>query len=213
MRVREFVSVGVALLALAIGSPAFAIGVTCISNNNAGDCAVGEAQFSVDVSDAGGGLVLFTFNNAGPAVSSIADVYFDDGVLRTIESIINSPGVSFSEGATPPNLPAAGNVSPAFDATFSADSDAPVEANGVNPGETLGIRFALQPGASFADVLAAIADGSLRIGIHAQALPSGGSESFVNRTVSEPDALALFAGAAALTGLGSWRWRGLRRSR
>jgi hypothetical protein len=199
MRARNLVLVAVVSFAIFAGaSPALALGFSCISNNNAGDCAAGTSQLSVDVSDAGGGLVLFTFSNAGPLPGSITDVYFDDGVLQTIESIINSPGVAFSEGATPANLPAAGNISPPFDATFSADSDAPIEANGVNPGETLGIRFSLQSGGTFADVLDALGDGSLRIGIHVQALPSGGSEAFVN--TPEPAALALvtlvsFAGA------------------
>jgi len=70
---------------------------------------------------------------------------FDDGSLVGIFSIDNSdPGVAFSDPAVPGNLPGANNASPAFVATtgFSADSDPPVQPNGVNPGETLGILFA-----------------------------------------------------------------------
>jgi hypothetical protein len=204
--------VGAALVTLATASPALAIGFGCVSNNNAGDCAAGAAQLSVDVSDAGGGLVLLTFSNAGPAASSIAQVYFDDGVLQTLESIVNPSGVAFTAGATPANLPSGNNASPPFVATFSAGAGAPAPANGVNPGETLGIRFSLQPGESFADVLDALGDGSLRVGIHVQAFASGGSESFVNTPLPEPGALALFGVAAALTGLGSWRRRAPRRS-
>ena len=212
MRARLLAPVGAALLALATASPAFAIGFGCISNNNAGDCAAGAAQLSFDVTDAGGGLVLFTFNNAGPAASSIAQVYFDDGVLQTLDSIVNPAGVAFSAGANPANLPAGNNASPPFVATFSAGADNPAPTNGVNPGESVGIRFSLQPGASFADVLDALDNGSLRVGIHVQAFASGGSESFVNVPVPEPGALALLGVAAALTGLGSWRRRDLRRS-
>ena len=205
MRIRTFAALAVAALtvfAFARSAAAATFGFSCITNNNAGDCAAGTAQLSVDVTDAGGGLVLFTFNNAGPAASSLADVYFDDGVLQTLESIINSPGVSFSEGASPPDLPGGNVLSPPFSADFSADSDAPVEANGVNPGETLGVRFGLLPGASFADVLDDLGDGSLRIGIHVQALPSGGSEAFVNTPpLPEPGALALVALAAGLVAL------------
>ena len=107
-----------------------------------------------------------------------------------------------AEGATPPDLPGGNALSPPFPADFSADSDAPVEANGVNPGETLGVRFALLPGAPFADVLDDLGDGSLRIGIHVQALPSGGSESFINTSpVPEPGALAPVCSAGVLLGL------------
>ena len=60
-----------------------------ITNNDAGDAAIGEAQLSVDVTDNGGNQVLFTFLNSGPEASSITDVYFDDnsGQLLSIASI------------------------------------------------------------------------------------------------------------------------------
>jgi hypothetical protein len=96
-------------------------------------------------------------------------VYFDDGSLLSIAIIINSIGVSFSQFASPGNLPAASNAAPPFVTTagFSADSDSPVQPNGVNPGES----------------------GTLRIGLHVQGYQSGGSESFVN--APEPASLAL----------------------
>ena len=123
--------------------------------------------------------------------------------------------MSFSQGASPPDLPGGNNASPPFSVTagFSADSDSPVQPNGVNPGESLGIRFSLQPGETFADVLTALGNGDLRVGIHVQAFASGSSESFVNTPpLPEPGSVALFGVAAALTGLGSWRRRGLPRS-
>ena len=64
---------------------------------------------------------------------------------------------------------------------------------GVNPGESLGILFDLQPGSAFGDVLAQLVSGELRIGIHVQGFASGGSESMVN--VPEP-------GTGVLLGLG-----------
>ncbi len=193
-----------ALLSVALGSPAWAVtfGFENITNNNATDAAIGEAQLFVDVTQGpGANQVLFTFSNTGPAASSITDVYFDDGTLLGIAEVINGPGVNFSQGASPPNLPGANNASPPFQTTagFLADSDPPTQPNGVNPGESLGILFTLQGGQTLADTLNAIADGSLRIGIHVQGFASGGSESFVNTpngngnggVIPEPSSLAI----------------------
>ena len=166
---------------LARAQPTF--GFVNITNNNAGDAAIGEAQLFVEVSDPGGGLVLFDFFNAGPADSSIADIYFDDGDLLSLVSIDNSdPGVSFSQGASPPNLPGANNASPPFVTTAGllADSDPPVQPNGVNPGESVGLTFSLAGMQTFDDVIDDLTSADLRIGIPVQGFASGGSESFVN---------------------------------
>lgn len=201
-----------ALLLGAGSANALTLGFGNISNNLAGDAAIGEAQLSVDVTDLGGGQVLFTFNNAGPEDSSITDAYFDDGTLLGIAALIDADegggdaGVDFSQLASPPNLPSANSITPAFETTagFSADSDPPAQPNGVNPGESLGIVFDLLAGVDFADTLAALEQGGgiggLRIGIHVQGFASGGSESFVNtppdgdlppEAVPEPGVLSL----------------------
>ena len=145
--------------------------------------AIGEAQLFVTLTDIGGDQVLFTFDNIGPEVSSITDVYFDDSsLLSSIASIDNSdPGVSFSQLASPGNLSGGNNLSPPFITTgdFSADSDPPVQPNGVNPGESLGIVFNLQGGSIFNDVIDEINSRSFRVGIRVQGFADGGSESFV----------------------------------
>jgi hypothetical protein len=164
----------------------------------------------VEVTDLGGGQVLFDFMNVGPNASSITDVYFDDGTLLGIAGLIDAddgiggdPGVDFSPGASPPDLPGANNVSPAFQTTagFSADSDPPAQPNGVNSGQMLGIVFDLQGGGTFADILAELTNGDLRIGLHVQGFTGGGSESFVNNPIPEPTTALLFglglAGLAA----------------
>jgi hypothetical protein len=189
-----------ATAALFLGSgsaAALTLGFDCLSNNIAVNCDIGEAQLSVEITAGpGANQVSFTFTNSGPEDSSIADVYFDDGTLLGIASILDGTGVDFAEGASPGNPPAANDANPVFVASFAADSNPPVQPNGVNPGEMLTIVFDLQGGLTLADTEAAIGDGSLRIGIHVQGFEEeDGSESFVN--VPEPG-LALLLGAPLL---------------
>ena len=154
--------------------------------------------------DVSPGQVYFAFTNIGPEASSITDVYFDDGALLGIASIVNTPGLTeFSQLATPENLPGANNASPPFQTTagFSADSDPPVQPLGVNPGEYLGIIFDLQAGSVFRDVVDNLGSGALRIGIHVQGYSYGGSESFVNgnQVIPAPGAIVLCSiGASGL---------------
>lgn len=176
-----------------------------ISANSIVDAVIGESQLFVDVTDHGGGQVLFTFSNIGPAASSITRIYFDDGILLSLASIDDSdPGVSFSPGANPLNLPSANSASPPFVATarLSASSDSPVQPNGVNPGEILGLVFNLQGGTFFDDVIDDLNTGTLRIGIHVQGYDSGGSESFVNAPNLTPAPTALLLGIFGLSVVG-----------
>jgi hypothetical protein len=167
----------------AAGDQWFSFGTSC-SNNDAGNVATGAAQLFVQVTAGpGANQVTFHFINTGPNASSIADVYFDDGTLLGIATITDSgAGVDFSQGASPPDLPAGNNCDPDFEVTagFSADSNPPVQPNGVNPSEWLDITFDLQSGQTFDDVVAQLNSGALRIGIHVQGFGNGGSESFVN---------------------------------
>ena len=181
----------------------FEFGFSTVTNNNATNVAIGQSQLKVDVSDAGVGLVLFKFNNYGPAASSITDVYFDDAkpayFQTTITSIQNGTGVSFTPDATPSNLP--GGTGVGFVSDISADSTSPISVNGVNPGEMLGIVLTLKSGKTFSSVISALQSTALRIGIHVQAFANGGSESFVNTTtphlVPEPSSLMLAGMALA----------------
>lgn len=176
---------------------------TNITNNDATDALIGENQLSVVVHDEGTLLVKFCFNNAGPAASSIADVYWDDnaGLLTSIQSFSTTGTVAFSEGASPPNLPGGNGISPAFSADFSADSDPPAQPNGVNPGEELCVLFNTQD--SFENIIAAMNSGQLRVGIHVQGYASEGSESFVTDGVTiipEPASMVLAMIGMSLVG-------------
>jgi hypothetical protein len=138
------------------------------------------------VTDGGLGSVNFTFwNNVGIA-SSIADIYFDDGTLLAIASITDSGGVAFAGLANPENLPGGNDASPPFTTTqgFYADSDSPIISRGVNAAsEWVKINFSLQDDQTFADTLNSLNNGSLRIGLHVQAIGTQeGSDSYINKT-------------------------------
>jgi hypothetical protein len=163
------------------------------------------SQLFVDVLAGAAGQVVFTFTNLVGVASSISEIYFDDGTLLGIASIDPSgPGVDFSQGATPPKLPGGNTATPPFVTTqgFLASSDNPQVANGINTSsEWLAITFNLIGGQTFANTIAALASGDLRIGLHVTGL-AGSSDSFINdpSPVPIPPALLLFGGA--LAGLG-----------
>lgn len=220
----------VAIISFAQSLSAVPYGFDRISGNASQNV---ESQLSVDVTSytpAGSQQkVLFTFSNSGPIASSIADVYFDysslflgwqgAGAARNNNHFIDSDnnggnaGVDFSAEASPANLPGGNTIS--FAADLGADSDSPVSANGVNPGETLGVILWLASGSSFADVISALNNSSFRIGLHVQAIGSDGqSDAFVSivpRTpppVQVPDAgttVALLG--AGMIGIGALRRR------
>ena len=76
-------------------------------------------------------------------------------------------------------------------------------ANGVNPGDVLGIGLTLKGGKTFSSVISALQSASLRIGIHVQGFANGGSESFVNSTTPHivPEPSGMILAGTALVGL------------
>ena len=165
------------------------------------------SQLLVDVTQSGSN-VLFKFTNSSVIASSITDIYFDYGNTNLFTSVSNnalgaagqSAGVNYTDGATPPNLPAGNTIG--FTADASGDSAPPVPANGVNAaGEFAAFLGALGITSSFGDVIAALDSNALRIGLHVQAIGNlDGSESFVNAPnrpsqVPVPGAIWLFGSA------------------
>ncbi len=175
-----------------------------ITDNNSTNAAIGEAQLFVDVLN-GTNEVQFNFRNVGPNSCSITDVYFDDGTLLELAGLIDKddsyngrdghPGVDFSIGADPPDLPGGSQMVPPFQVElgFFADPDPPPPDCGVQPpDEWLGVVFLLDGGnGDVYDVLDELDNGTLRIGIHVQSFNGvdGDSESFVN--VPEPASMLL----------------------
>lgn len=185
---------------------AVSIGFDCLTQNDPDDCAIGESQFSVQLTDLGGGSVRFHFSNAGPLTSVLSEIYFDDGALLALAAVIDGPGVDFEPDANPPNLPGGQNAVPPFQVTqgFLAEAVPSPAKNGVGPSEWVKIDFTLQNGMTFADVVEDLTTGDLRIGIHVIAFDSGGSESFVNTPIPEP-------GTVLLVGSGLVALRSMRR--
>ena len=141
-------------------------------------------DFGFEVLDGGNGTVLFNFTNADTTGQGhfIGDLYWDDStsLLSNINLNVGNVGtVSFKTGNT--NLPQGQNID--FSADFGIKKNGAAR-NGVNGGETLGVAF----NGNFDNVVAALSNGDLRVGIHVQALPGGQSDAFVSKlpTVGHP---------------------------
>ncbi len=190
--------IGGMLAAASFAAQAQNYSFSCITNNNAADCATGVAQFRMDVTaNSSDGFVDFLFSNLGPNASSITDIYFDwsSSSLALTPGILSaSAGVAFSWDASPHNLPGGNPLG--FSANLSADSDHPTQPMGVNPTEWLNIRFSTD-----ADLIAGLNNGGLRVGIHTQGYAGDGSESLVTTPIPEPETYALLLAGLGLLAL------------
>lgn len=200
---RAGLAVSMFALGLAGGAQAQEYSFSCISNNSATNCATGAQQFTLNLTQ-GAGYVDFKFVNLGLSASSITDIYFDwanNAAAFAPGTITDSgAGVDFSWGASPANLPGGQGLTTAFHADLGADSNAPTQPNGVNPGEWVSFRFLTGSTSTAEDLFT----GALRVGIHAQGFADGGSESFVAiaAPVPEPEAYAMaLVGLVAVAGL------------
>lgn len=203
----------VGLLCLPIYAQAYDYGFYRITSNNTENVA---SQLFFDVDPVGTSQVAFTFFNVGSIPSSLTEIYFDDGTLLGIASISDSgDGVSYVLG-NGKVLPGGNNATPPFEVTqgFVADPRPPVSPNGVanftgtGTQEWVKITFDLKDGKNYNDTISALADGSLRAGVHVQSIgAASGSDSFVN-SVPEPASLLLLGfGLVGLAGVGVRKFR------
>jgi hypothetical protein len=209
---RYVLLLAVGLLMMARPAAALTIGFVKLTNSGNTDVA---SQLFVEITDATlappndePAKVAFKFTNNVGTASSITDIYFADGTLLGISTIADSgAGVAFAAPASPGNLPGGNLASPPFVTTqnFSLDSNSGppgVSANGVNAAsEWVTVTFDLINGKTFADTVAALNDGSLRIGLHVQSIGvTSGSDSYINTV---PDGgLTISLLGMALAGLG-----------
>ncbi len=175
-----------------------------ITNN--GNTALDPGQLTVTVSDEDTRLlanqVLVTIANNGNVDSTVDAVYFDDGTILGIASLIDADdadpysnfgdsGVDFTQNTVqtvnPNNLPSGNTVGFYATVDFSADADNPAPTWGIDEGESLSIIFNIVEGADvFAALESAGEEGGLWVGLHVISIDSDtegsvdGSESYVN---------------------------------
>lgn len=178
----------------------------CISGDGGGDCAIPIDELWVDVQDEGAGEFSISLHNESGVRSPLTSLYIEDadGLITGLVSIGGSSGVSFELGGKPPGLPS-GSVED-FEEHWTFSALNPKPKNGVGSGEELTIVFTLADGYSYEDVIAAMTDGSLRLGVHAPPFGAGGNQSFVTGggsgdPVPEPGTLALLLAAGTVWAL------------
>jgi hypothetical protein len=189
----------VAAVSAVSAAPAWAFSFSNIAGGDTpGDAYVDSFTFDV-VND--GPLVIFNINNSGhPRASSmfISKVLFDDNRYLSGPEVNkgNVGQVRFNGGAGNDQLPQGGNNF-TTDYAFSRDTGAG-NAWGIQGGESLGVSFV----ANYNNVMTALSDGTLKLGLHVQALPNGQSDSYISsssgNTQDTPEPLTMLAAGAAV---------------
>ncbi|MBX3322091.1 MAG: hypothetical protein KF757_03775 [Phycisphaeraceae bacterium] len=141
---------------LCVGAASAGVRVDLFVYENSDNGDVSMIDLWVDVVDSGS-FVDFVFRNDSTGPATVANVYFEMNSLLSGGSVhAQSGGVSFSTGGNPPNP-----AQPAFlyggawgGNLYRAGANPPPSFNGIDPGETLTIRFSLV--GSYADVVAAL---------------------------------------------------------
>jgi hypothetical protein len=189
---------GVAALSAVSAAPASAFSFSNIAGGDTpGDAYVNS--FSFDVFNLGSS-VLFNIRNSGDAAAPtmfISKVLFDDNGYLSAPSLNlnnNIGDVAFSGGAGKDQLPQGGKGF-TTDYAFSRNNGAG-NALGIQAGESLAVSFT----ADYNNVISALNSGSLKLGLHVQALPNGASDSYISsgNTQDTPEPLTMLAAGAAV---------------
>ena len=119
-----------------------------IVENNSGLFSTYASQLSVNVTPFGS-MVDFTFSNEGPNPCSITGIYFEDGTLLGLASVIaldpiaddpSRDGIVFGQPAHPSNMPGWSTLNPKFYSSSAFTVGSNGAADGVSPGESLVLR-------------------------------------------------------------------------
>jgi len=193
--------VGVAALSAVSAAPASAFSFSNIAGGDSpGDAYANNFGFNVRAVNQTRLVVFDIFNLGNSEAPSmfISKVFFDDNNNHLSGPSVNFSNigqVGFSGGASNDQLPQGGN-------NFTTDyafSRVPGVGNefGIQAGEQLGLSFV----ANYNNVIAALNDGTLKIGLHVQALPNGASDSYLSssgNTQDTPEPLTMLAAGAAV---------------
>ena len=191
---------GVAALSAISAAPAWAF----TFSNIAGGDTVGDAyanNLGFNVINQGGSVFfdIFNYGNAAAPSMFISKVFFDDnGYLSQpwVNANNNVGQVGFTGGASNDQLPQGGN-SFTTDYAFSRN---PGGGNGgaIQGGESFPVSFR----GNYNNAIAALSDGTLKIGLHVQGLPNGQSDSYIStssgNTQDTPEPLTMLAAGAAV---------------
>jgi hypothetical protein len=191
---------GVAAVSAVSAAPAWAFSFGNIAGGDTpGDAYANNFGFNVRAVNQTRLVVFDIFNFGNPAAPSmfISQVFFDDNNHLSGPSVnfSNIGQVGFSGGASNAQLPQGGN-------NFTTDyafSRVPGAGNefGIQAGEKLGLSFV----ADYNNVIAALNDGTLKVGLHVQALPNGASDSYISSSDNSqdvPEPLTMLAAGAAV---------------
>ena len=190
---------GVAAVSAVSAAPASAFSFGNIAGGDTpGDSYVNSFTYSVVNQGSAVRFDIFNLGNAAAPNMFISKVFFDDNGYLSAPSLYgtNIGEVSFSGGASNDQLPQGGNDF-TTDYAFSRN---PGSGNGgaVQGGESFPVSFR----GNYNNVIAALSDGTLRIGLHVQGLPNGQSDSYIStssgNTQDTPEPLTMLAAGAAV---------------